>query len=75
MFFLCYNVEKGAKAMTQKSKRHLEYTVSTHAVEHLIPSRDAIDLCEQVSDGKISANAAVEKLLQIYGLSRGRSNG
>lgn len=61
--------------MTQKSQRQLEYTVSTHAVERLAPSRDAMRLCEQISDGKINADAAVEKLLQMYGLRRGRSNG
>lgn len=32
--------------MTQKSKRQLEYIASTHAVERLTPSQDAIRLCE-----------------------------
>ena len=61
--------------MTQKSKRQLEYIASTHAVERLTPSQDAMCLCEQLSDGKISADAAVETLLRLYGLKRVNSNG
>lgn len=61
--------------MTQKSKRQLEYIASTHAVERLPPSQDAIRLCEQLSDGKISADAAVEALLQLNGLKHVSSNG
>lgn len=61
--------------MTQKSKRQLEYITSTHAVERLTPSHDAMRLCEQLSDGKISADAAVETLLRLYGLKRVSSNG
>lgn len=61
--------------MTQTGKKHLEYTVSTHAVERLKPSKDAMRLCEQISDGKISADAAVEALLHLYGLKRVSANG
>lgn len=56
--------------MTPKSKRQLEYTVSTHMIERQTPSQNALHLCEQVSDGKISADAAVEALLRLYGLKR-----
>ena len=61
--------------MTQKSKKHLDYTVCTYAVEQLVPSRDAMQLCEQISDGIISADVAVEKILQLYDLKQGNSNG
>ncbi len=61
--------------MTQKSRRYLEYVVSTHAVEQLTPSQDAMRLCEQLSDGEISADAAVETLLRLYGLKRVSSDG
>ena len=53
----------------------MEYTVCTCAVEHLTPSQDAMPLCEQISNGTISADAAVEKLLQLYDLKRVSSNG
>lgn len=56
--------------MTPKSRRLLEYTVSTHMIEQLAPSQDALHLCEQVSDGRISADAAVETLLQLYDQKR-----
>lgn len=61
--------------MTQKSKKQLEYIASTHAVECLTPSQDAMRLCEQLSDGKISADAAAEALLWLYGLNQVSSNG
>ncbi len=61
--------------MTQKSKRQLEYVASTYAVERLTPSQDAMRLCEQLSDGKISADAAVDVLLRLYGLKQVNSNG
>lgn len=61
--------------MTQKGKRQLEYNASTYALERLIPSQDAMCLCEQFSDGKISADTAVETLLRLYGLKQVDSNG
>lgn len=54
--------------MTQKSKRQLEYTISTHAIEHLTPSQEAIRLCRQMSEGKLDADSAVAALLHQYGL-------
>lgn len=60
--------------MTKKSKRQLEYTIATHAVERLSPSREAIRLCEQVSDGEISADSAVEALIRLHGLKQVMSN-
>ena len=61
--------------MTQRAKKHLEYTLSTHAIEKLTPSDEAIRLCVQVSDGKISADAAVASILQQYGYSREVTHG
>lgn len=60
--------------MLQKSKHQLDYTIATHAVEHLEPSKDAVSLCKQISEGKISTDAAVEKLLWMYGLKRNKSH-
>ncbi len=31
--------------MTQKSKKQIEYTLATHAIERLVPSKAAIRLC------------------------------
>lgn len=61
--------------MTQKSKQQIEYTLATHAVEHLVPSKATILLCEQMSDGKLDANAAITALLRQYGLTRVSGNG
>lgn len=61
--------------MTQKSKRPLEYIASSHTVERLTPSQDAMRLCEQLSGGKISADAAAEALFRLYGLKQISSSG
>lgn len=45
--------------MTQKSKMQIEYTLTTHAIEKLTPSRKALALWEQMAAGKISADCAV----------------
>lgn len=61
--------------MTAKNKKQLEYIMATHAVERLIPSKAALRLCGQMSDGKLNANDAVEALLHQYGLMRVSSDG
>ena len=56
--------------MTQKSKKQMEYTLSTHYVENLVPSSDAMSLCEQLTEQTISADAAVAMILRQYGLEK-----
>lgn len=58
--------------MTQKSKKQIEYTLATHAVERLVPSKEAIRLCGQMADGELDASAAVAELLRKYGLAAGK---
>ena len=53
--------------MTQKAKKQIAYTLATHAVERLTPSQEAIRYCEQVSNGTLSADQAMEKLLKRHG--------
>ena len=54
--------------MTKQHKQQLEYTLATHAIEKLVPSEEALRLCERMADGEISADAAVAFLLEQYGL-------
>ena len=56
--------------MTQKCKEHLDYTLATLAIEHLAPSREAVRLCTQVSEGKMDADAAVLAILRQHGLKK-----
>ena len=56
--------------MTQKSRKQLDYALSTQAIENLFPSKEALRLCEQVSSGRISTDEAVASLLQQYGLKQ-----
>ena len=50
--------------MTQTSKKRSEDSISTHTIEKLFPSEDALRLCEQVSDGTRDVNDAVEAILK-----------
>lgn len=56
--------------MTQKSRKQMDYALSTQAIENLFPSKEALLLCEQVSSGRISTDEAVASLLQQYGLKQ-----
>ena len=49
----------------------MKYAVSTQAIERVTPNKDALHLYEKLSDGKLSANAAVDTMKQKYGLIRG----
>ena len=61
--------------MTKKSEKQIEYTLATHAIEKLTPSYEALRLCEQMADGKVSADLAVSIILQQYGIERVLTNG
>ncbi len=56
--------------MTQMNKKRLEYSLSTHTIEKLFPSEDAMRLCEQASDDVLDANDAVESILKKYDLKQ-----
>jgi hypothetical protein len=47
----------------------IEYTLASHAVERLRPSLDAVQLCQQMEQGKIGANAAIAELLKKRGIT------
>lgn len=59
--------------MTNWAEQNIQYTLSTQAVEHIIPSKEALLLCEKLSEGKINANAAVDTIKLKYGVE-GRSS-
>lgn len=56
--------------MTGKARKQIDYAVSTHTIERLYPSREAVRLCGQMASGKISANDAVSAVLKRYDLKR-----
>lgn len=55
--------------MTRQGKQQIEYTLATHAIEKLIPSKEALHLCEQMANGAINADTAVSSILERYGLT------
>lgn len=60
--------------MTTHDKKHLEYTLTTHAVERLVPSKEAIHLCKRMARGTIDADAAVASILKSHGIRGIRTN-
>lgn len=54
--------------MTQKAEANLKYVIATHAAEQMTPSRRAIGLCEEIAEGRISGDYAVEQIKRSYGL-------
>ena len=61
--------------MTKRSQQQINYTLATHAIEKLMPSKMALRLCEQVTNGKMNADTAVTAILQQYGLRKASING
>ena len=45
--------------MMLQSKQKIEYTLATHAIEKLIPSEEALRLCEQMASGAIKADSGM----------------
>lgn len=56
--------------MAQKKTQQMEYALYTHAIERLFPSKEALHLCEQMSDGALNAKEAVASILEVYGLKQ-----
>lgn len=52
--------------MTEEAKCNLEYTLATHATEHMTPSNEAIRLCKECSEGRLTPDAAVKLIEQKY---------
>ena len=52
--------------MKKQIKENIEYTLSTFAIEHLVPSKDAIHLCEENAKGNISVEAAIQEIKDKY---------
>ena len=60
--------------MTREASKQIEYSLSTLAIERLSPSQEALKLCEQMSDGKISTEAAVASIIKLYSKRRMKQN-
>lgn len=56
--------------MTLQSKQKIEYTLATHAIDKLIPSEEALCLCEQMASGAIKVDETVSSILEQYGLAK-----
>lgn len=54
--------------MTERAAAAVNYTLATHAAEQMKPSQKAIRLCEEIAEGHISGDYAVQQLLLSYGI-------
>jgi len=54
--------------MTPKAEESLKYTLATLAIEKVTPRRRTIRLCEKITEGRISADSAVEQIKRYYGI-------
>ncbi len=54
--------------MTERAAAAVNYTLATHAAERMEPSQKAIRLCEEIAEGHISGDDAVQQLLLSYGI-------
>ena len=56
--------------MTKKAENQIKYTLSTMAIEQIAPSSEALSLCEAMADSRITADEAVNSVLERYGLRK-----
>jgi hypothetical protein len=68
-------MKREADLLNKHVKESVQYSLATHAIEKMKPSREAVRLCAQVAAGSISANQAVEKIKRSYGVESTRSHG
>ena len=61
--------------MADMRQRSIKYTLSTGAIERVAPSKEAVRLCEELSKGKVSADAAVAAIKEKYGLAGREARG
>ena len=61
--------------MTPVYQKNVKYTLASHVVERLRLSDDAINLMQKMSNGKISADDAMNQLLEKHGVSQGKRHG
>lgn len=54
--------------MTKVAMENLDYTLATHAIEHLVPSEEARRLCVQRSEGTIDISDALREIAKKYGV-------
>lgn len=67
--------QEGGRGMTVQSKQQIAYILSTHAIEKMVPSKEAIRLCEKMADGAMDADTAVSTILERYGLVKVGTDG
>lgn len=58
--------------MTKKTKKNIGYTLSTFAVEGLKPSKEAVKLYVEMSDGKRSLADTLRMIEHNHGVAGGK---
>lgn len=52
--------------MTQGTKETVRYTLATHAAEKMKHSREAVRMCAEIAEGRLSGDSAVEQIKRLY---------
>ncbi len=47
----------------------IKNVLATQAIEKIVPSKDAIKMCEKISKHKISGNDAIAEIKKKYGIT------
>lgn len=56
--------------MTKEIQKNIDYTIATFAVEKLVPSREAIELCRKNAEGTITLDNAIDRIKNKYKVAR-----
>ena len=56
--------------MNKEIQKNINYTLATFAVEKLVPSREAIELCRRNAEGKITLDNAINEIKRKYKTAR-----
>lgn len=56
--------------MDKEIQKNINYTLATFAVEKLVPSKEAIELCRKNAEGEITLNNAIDEIKRKYKTAR-----
>lgn len=55
--------------MTERTRRNIDYTLGTFAIEGLRPSKEALHLYELMDEGKLTLKETIDQIKHNHGLT------
>jgi hypothetical protein len=62
-------IQTEVKTVGKKETDLLAYTLATHTIERLTPSREAMHCCKRIIQGELTGDEAVQEVLKQHGVS------